>query len=104
MKKFWKNVEVIEISDNHFEIHLDNKILKTPMKKDLLFANIYIAKEISKEWDVDEKIIKPDNMIFYGLLSTAIDRIKLSRDSYIKDMIAFVDTDLTCYRSEKPLI
>ena len=102
MKKFWKNVEVIEISDNHFEIHLDNKILKTPMKKDLFFANIYIAKEISKEWDVDEKIIKPDNMIFYGLLSTAIDRIKLSRDSYIKDMIAFVDTDLTCYRSEKP--
>ena len=55
MKKFWKNVEVIEIFDNHFEIHLDNKILKTPMKKDLLFANIYIAKEISKEWDVMKK-------------------------------------------------
>ena len=102
MKKFWKNVEVIEISDHHFEIYLDNKILKTPMKKDLCFENLDIAKEICKEWDIDEKIIKPDSMIFYGLLSTAIDRIKFSRDSYIKDMIAFVDTDLICYRSEKP--
>ena len=103
MKKFWKKVEVIETSHNHFAIYLDNKVLRTPMKNDLLFPNIDIAKEISKEWDVDEKVIKPDNMIFYGLLSTAIDRIKFTRECYIKDMLAFVDTDLICYRSENPL-
>ena len=39
MKKFWKKVEVKEIFTNTFQVRLDNKILKTPMKKDLRFLN-----------------------------------------------------------------
>ena len=54
MKKFWKKVEVKEIFTNTFQIRLDNKILKTPMKKDLRFLNYQIASETSKEWDVEE--------------------------------------------------
>ena len=45
MKKFWKKVEVKEIFKNTFQVLLDNKILKTPMKKDLSFLNYQIASE-----------------------------------------------------------
>ena len=72
MKKFWKNVAVKEIYPNQFQVHLDNKVLKTPMKKDLIFLNLIMAKEIAQEWDIEEKVINTNNMIYYGLLSTAI--------------------------------
>jgi chaperone required for assembly of F1-ATPase len=102
MKKFWKNVAVKEIYPNQFQVHLDNKVLKTPMKKDLIFLNLIMAKEIAQEWDIEEKVINTNNMIYYGLLSTAIDKIEFSRNIYIKDMLNFVNTDLICYRAEGP--
>ena len=40
MKKFWKNIEIKEILPNQFQVQLDNKVLKTPMKKDLIFLNL----------------------------------------------------------------
>ena len=102
MKKFWKNIKVKEILPNQFQVQLDNKVLKTPMKKDLIFLNLKMAQEIAQEWDIKEKVINTDNMIYYGLLSTAIDKIQFSRNIYITDMLNFVNTDLICYRAEGP--
>ena len=61
-----------------------------------------MAQEIAQEWDIKEKVINTDNMIYYGLLSTAIDKIQFSRNIYITDMLNFVNTDLICYRAEGP--
>ena len=72
------------------------------MKKDLIFLNLKMAQEIAQEWDIKEKVINTDNMIYYGLLSTAIDKIQFSRNIYITDMLNFVNTDLICYRAEGP--
>ena len=96
MKKFWKKVEVIEIFTNIFQIQLDNKILKTPMKKDLRFSNYQLASETSKEWDIDGTIINTDGMIFYGLLSTAVDKITKNRNLFINEILSFIYTDLIC--------
>ena len=102
MKKFWKNVEVIESSENLFQILLDKKHLKTPLKKDLIFSNYKIAKETALEWDFDEEEINTDNMIFYGLMSTAIDKIHSDKRSYVNNIVSFINTDLICYRAEGP--
>ena len=102
MKKFWKIVQVKKKTKNSFEILLDKRILKTPMQKDLIFSNYKIAKETALEWDIDEKEINTENMVFYGLISTAIDKISNDKVSYIENVLGFINTDLICYRADGP--
>ena len=102
MKKFWKTVQVKENSINSYKILLDNNVLKTPLKKELIVENSKIAEEIYNEWNQDTNEIDTDSMIFYGIISTSIDKISYNRKSYIDDILDYVDTDLICYRAEKP--
>ena len=102
MKKFWKIVQVKKKLKNSFEILLDKRILKTPMQKDLIFSNYKIAKETALEWNIDEKEINTENMVFYGLISTAIDKISNDKVSYIENVLGFINTDLICYRADGP--
>ena len=102
MKKFWKTVKVKKKSFNSYEILLDENVLKTPMKKELTIQNTKIAEEIQKEWNQDKNILDTDAMIFYGIISTSIDKIINNRISYINDILSFIDTDLICYRAEEP--
>ena len=62
-----------------------------------------MAKEVLKEWDQSSDIINTDDLVFYGLLSTAIDRVREEKNSYINDIINFIDTDLICYRADNPI-
>ena len=102
MKKFWKIVQVKKKLKNSYDILLDKRILKTPMQKDLIFSNYKIAKETALEWDIDEKEINTENMVFYGLISTAIDKINNDKVSYIENVLGFINTDLICYRADGP--
>ena len=102
MRKFWKTVKVKKNSSNSYEILLDKNVLKTPLQKDLIIQNSKIAEEIYKEWNQDTNILDTDAMIFYGIISTSIDKISNDRILYINDILDFVDTDLICYRAEGP--
>ena len=75
MKKFWKKVSIKKISSDSFCVMLDKGILKTPLKRDLVLPNLNLAQEIVKEWDQDSKKINTESMIFYGLISTSLDKI-----------------------------
>ena len=102
MKKNWKIVQVKEKSINSYEILLDNNILRTPLKNELKIPNAKIADEIYKEWNQETKFLNTDKMVFYGIISTSIDKIYGNRKLYIDDLLEFIDTDLICYRAEKP--
>ena len=52
------------------------------------------TEEIYKEWNQDTNVIDTDAMIFYGILSTSIDKIRGNRKVYIDDILDFIDTDL----------
>ena len=103
MKKFWERIEIKKVSSKEFYILLDNKKLKTPLKKELILSNHLMAKEVLKEWDHSSEIINIDDLVFYSLLSTAIDKVSEERNSYINDIINFIDTDLICYRADNPI-
>ena len=102
MRKFWETIQLKKIHISSYEIFLDNKILRTPLKKKLTIPNEKIAEEIYKEWNQDTNILDTDAMIFYGIISTSIDKIINNRISYINDILSFIDTDLICYRAEEP--
>mgnify|MGYP002049815185 FL=1 len=102
MRKFWKMVKVKKKSSNSYEILLDENVLKTPMKKKLTIQNSKIAEEIYKEWNQDKNILDTDAMIFYGIISTSIDKFNNNRILYVNEILNFIDTDLICYRAEEP--
>ena len=102
MKKFWKKVSIKKISSNSFQIKLDKRILQTPLKRELIIPNLNLAEQIVKEWNQDSKNINTESMIFYGLISTSLDKIIDNRNLYINDVLDYIDTDLICYRAENP--
>ena len=102
MKKFWKKVSIKKISSHSFQIMLDDKILQTPLKKELVLPNLNLTEEIVKEWNQDSININTESMIFYGLISTSLDKIIDNKNLYINDILDYVDTDLICYRAETP--
>ncbi len=102
MKKFWEKVSIKKLSSDSFCIMLDERILKTPLKKELVLPNLNLAQEIVKEWDQDSKNINTESMIFYGLISTSLDKIIYNKNLYINDILDYIDTDLICYRAENP--
>ena len=102
MKKFWEKVSIKKISSDSFCVMLDKKILKTPLKRELVLPNLNLAQEIVKEWDQDSKNINTESMIFYSLISTSLDKIIDNKNLYINDILDYIDTDLICYRAENP--
>ena len=102
MKKFWEKVSIKKISSDSFCVMLDKRILKTPLKRDLVLPNLNLAQEIVKEWDQGSKKINTESMIFYSLISTSLDKIIDNRNLYINDVLDYIDTDLICYRAENP--
>jgi len=102
MKKFWKKVSIKKISSNSFQIMLDERILQTPLKRELVLPNLSLTQEIVKEWDQDVKNINTESMIFYSLISTSLDKVIDNRNLYIGDILSYIDTDLICYRAENP--
>ena len=81
---------------------LDERILQTPLKRELVLPNLNLAQEIVKEWDQDSKNINTESMIFYSLVSTSLDKIIDNKNLYINDILDYIDTDLICYRAENP--
>jgi len=102
MKKFWKKIEIRQSSSKKFHLLLDNKKLTTPMKKELVLPSEILVNEVLREWDQNSDNINIDDLVFYGVLSTAIDKVNLKKDPYVNDIIDFIDTDLICYRAESP--
>ena len=102
MKKFWKKVSIKKISSNSFQIMLDERILQTPLKRELVLPNLNLAQEIVKEWDQNSKNVNIEAMILYGLISTSLDKIIDNKNLYINDVLDYIDTDLICYRAENP--
>ena len=102
MKKFWEKVSIKKISSDSFCIMLDKRTLKTPLKRELVLPKLNLAQEVLKEWDQDSKNINAELMIFYGLMSTSLDKIIDNKNLYINDILDYIDTDLICYRAENP--
>lgn len=83
-----------------------NKSVKTPPKKtpaghDFSIPSAALEAAIAKEW-AEFETFSPSAMPKSSLLFTAIDQVGDNRANMVEVLMAFVDTDTLCYRSEKP--
>ncbi|MEM7169609.1 MAG: ATP12 family protein [Pseudomonadota bacterium] len=100
MKRFYTDVGVAPKGEEGFEVKLDNRVLRTPAKKDLVLPSEALAGEIAAEWQAQSEQVIPASMPFMSLVSTAIDHVSPRRPMIVEEVAAFGGHDLICYWAE----
>jgi len=103
MKKFYKLVSSAKISGG-FAIHLDGKPVRTPAREILTAPTRALADDVAKEWAAQRETILPDTMPLTQILTTAQDHVTTGRAGMTEKILAYLDTDLLCYRTAFPPI
>lgn len=98
MKRFWKDVSVGD--DNG--VALDGRPVRTPGRTPLLLPTRALADAVADEWRAVEGELDPRAMVLTGLANAATDRIAPDRAAFAVGLARFGESDLTCYRAERP--
>jgi chaperone required for assembly of F1-ATPase len=101
MKRFYKEVELIQKDKGHF-ITLDGKKIRTPSRQMLKLPTRSLAEAIADEWRDQIEDIRPAEMPLTQLANTAIDQTHPHRTAVIEQVAAYAATDLLCYRVAMP--
>jgi len=101
MKRFYKQVSVTGQADGYV-INLDERIVKTPGKKDAVAPTLALAEAIKAEWETQEEEIDPKTMPMTRYLNTALERVGTQRPTLIDELVKYGGSDMVCYRSDDP--
>jgi chaperone required for assembly of F1-ATPase len=101
MKRFYQKVSYAAFDEGGYQILLDGRVLKTPLRFDLAIPTELIAKKIVTEWNSQKDTIVPDTMPFYSIMATAIDKAG-ERDLINQDIERYIQGDLLFYRAPEP--
>jgi chaperone required for assembly of F1-ATPase len=101
VKRFYKEASS-GAAEGGFTVRLDGKPIKTPAGKTLIVASASLAAALAEEWAAQGETIIPSTMPLMQLVSTAIDRMKLTRDQVTGFLLGFGGSDLLSYRAEAP--
>ena len=100
-QRFWKNVHVVSSETGYF-IKLDDKILKTPAKKQMMLPTEALAKKVASEWDEQVDEIDPTKMPFTKSSNAALDKVSEQFEEVSSLLGEYGDTDLLYYRADSP--
>jgi chaperone required for assembly of F1-ATPase len=101
VRRFYRDVTIAPCEHGH-GVLLDRRPLRTPAKHLLAAPTAALAEAIAAEWQEQAETIRPEQMPLTRLASTAIDRMPAERQAAIDEVVAYVDTDLVCYRAAEP--
>eukprot|EP00041_Stephanoeca_diplocostata_P007622 m.109967 g.109967 ORF g.109967 m.109967 type:complete len:322 (+) comp16965_c0_seq1:104-1069(+) len=105
IKRFYKEVTVQRATSNPelFEVCLDGRTLKTPLKHPMTVPSKPLAYMIAHEWDVQDRHIERERMHLSSLCNTAIDNPSgESLENRVDQLLEYLVTDTVCFRSESP--
>lgn len=101
MKRVYKTVSVAA-EEGGFVVCLDKRVLKSPAKAPFILPTEALAAGIAGEWDAQTTEIHPDTMPLMQLAATAVDLVGKGREAIVGGVAAYAETDLLCYRAERP--
>lgn len=101
MKRFYKMVGTAPGPDG-FSIHLDGKPVRTPSGHGLIAPTQILADLVAAEWAAQVDTIDPGSMPLTQVVTTTQEHVKTARDDMARLALAYLDTDLLCYRTEAP--
>lgn len=100
-KRFYKEVSVVE-GEGGFNIHLDDRAVKTPSKQTLVFLTKAAADHVALEFSAQREVLDPKLMPCFRLANTAADGVAQDMQAVKEDILRFCGTDLLCYRADTP--
>lgn len=102
MKRFYKTVAATPADGAGYEVHLDGRPVRTPMRHPLRVPGAGLAGAVADEWDAQGDEIDLETMPMTRIAATAIDRVRHDRENYTDQIAAYAETDLLCYRAPSP--
>ena len=100
-KRLWKNVHVVSSEAGYF-IKLDDKILKTPAKRQMMLPTEALAKKVASEWDEQVEEIDPTTMPFTKSANAVLDKVSEQYEEVSSLLSEYGETDLLYYRADSP--
>ena len=100
-KRFYKDAARIE-KQGGFEIALDGRPVRTPLKRVLRLTDEVFADLVVSEWAGQGEFIDPATMPATRLANSAADTVTDSRAAVAAEIIAYAGSDLLCYRAANP--
>ena len=97
LKRFYKSATAHEYEDG-YGVFLDDKPIRTSGKSPLVVPVLALAQLVATEWDNQTDSIDPNTMPQMRLVNTAIDRIANNRDEIHRNILAYGENELLCYR------
>lgn len=85
-----------------FVVRLDGRPIRTPAKAPLVLPQAGLAEAVAGEWDAQEQEVRPREMPMMALATTALDLVRPRRAEVVRELSAYGETDLVCYRAERP--
>jgi chaperone required for assembly of F1-ATPase len=102
-KRFYKEAERVPCADGSgFEIRLDGRPLRTPLKRILVIPNEAFADLVLSEWRAQSATIDPASMPATRLANSAVDTVADNREAVAAEIVAYSGSDLLCYRAAGP--
>jgi chaperone required for assembly of F1-ATPase len=102
MKRFYKEASHGVADRGGYAILLDGRTMRTPNGHTLIAPYEGLAAAIAAEWQAQENEIRPHDMILTQLLTTALELTPEARKDITRRTLAYLDTDLLCYRAVSP--
>ncbi len=100
-KRFWEKATVEKAGDG-YQVLLDGRKLRTPVKSELIVPSREMAEAIAAEWDAQEEKIDPMTMPVTRSANAAIDKVGPMHAEVAALVAEYGGTDLLCYRAESP--
>lgn len=102
-KRFYKDAARVPLADGTgFEIHLDGRPLRTPLKRNLVIPDAAFADLVLSEWRAQSAVIDPASMPATRLANSAVDTVADNREAVAAEIVAYAGNDLLCYRASTP--
>lgn len=100
-KRFYNEVTLGQ-SDEGYNVLLDGRPVRTPMKRLLAVSSASVAERLREEWDAQREVIDPAKMPVTRLVNTALDGVADNKDAVADEIVRFAGTDMICYRADSP--
>jgi len=101
-RRFYETVTTAETGDGAYEVRLDDKPVRTPLRASFAIPSKDLAEAIAAEWQGQGERIAVRAMTLTRLANTALDRVAPRREEVIGDLVAYGGSDLICYRADHP--
>jgi chaperone required for assembly of F1-ATPase len=101
MRRFYGSVAVETLAED-FAVTLDGRPARLPRAAPLVLPTRSLAGAVAEEWRSQAETIDPESMPLTRLAHEALNAAGAGRDTIVKAIMRFAQTDLLCYRASEP--